>query len=272
MKDISNKLLGEFKQEKTTFWSFPERGNWATHNSRYRGNFAPQIPRNIILMYSNEKEMVLDPMVGSGTTLIECKLLHRNGIGIDINPEAVELTKQALDFESDTISKQNAYQGDVCSLDCIEDNSVDLICTHPPYLNIITYSKGKIANDLSNIASPQKFCNEMEKGIREMYRVLKPNHYCAILIGDTRKAQHYVPLSYLILCKFLKNGFALKEEIIKGQYNCIYSTRWETSAKHYGFYLIMHEHLFVFRKPSPNEDLSRIRWSTIPSKMDNIIV
>ncbi|MCD6599369.1 MAG: hypothetical protein J7L19_02195, partial [Dehalococcoidia bacterium] len=83
-------------------------------------------------------------------------------------------------------------------------------------------------------------------------------------------AQHYVPLSHFVLQKFLQNGFALKEEIIKGQHNCVYSTRWVRSAKQYGFYLIMHEHLFVFRKPSTNEDLSRIRWSIIPRELNSI--
>lgn len=58
------------KLEITTVWSFPERGKWKTNNSKYRWNFAPQIPRNIILRYSKEEDVVLDPMVGSGTTLI----------------------------------------------------------------------------------------------------------------------------------------------------------------------------------------------------------
>ena len=89
-----------FKLENTTVWSFPERGNWATHRAtaKYRGNFAPQIPRNLILRYTREGEVVLDPFVGSGTTLVECKLLHRRGIGVDINPAAVELCRRNLNF------------------------------------------------------------------------------------------------------------------------------------------------------------------------------
>jgi DNA modification methylase len=268
---MKNKLLDEFEPELTTFWSFPERGDWATHNPKYRGNFAPQIPRNILLQYSSEGDIVLDPMVGSGTTLIECKLLHRNGIGIDINPDAIELTRKALSFKFESKSQQRVYEGDVRKLDNIADNSIDLICTHPPYLNLVTYSKGKIAADLSNITSPQKFCDEFETGIKEMFRVLKPNHYCAVLIGDTRKAQHYVPLAYFVLQKFLQSGFALKEDIIKAQHNCVFSNRWVAKARQYKFYLIMHEHLFVFRKPRPNEDLSRIRWSVIPENAQTIV-
>lgn len=260
----SQLLLSQFKQESTTVWSFPERGAWATHNPNYRGNFAPQIPRNIILNYSNEGDTVLDPMVGSGTTMIECKLLHRNGIGIDINPYAVLLTKTALKFDYNTKSKQDAFIGDICSLKTIADNSIDLICTHPPYMNLVKYSDGQIEGDLSRISSPVKFCNAFEPGIKEMFRVLKPNGYCAVLIGDTRKGQHYVPLSYFVMQKFLENGFVLKEDIIKEQHNCTHSRKWTAGAKHFKFYLIMHEHLFVFRKPKIGEKLDRIKWSAMP--------
>ena len=261
----------KFKAESTSLWSFPERGSWATHNSKYRGNYAPQVPRNIIINYTNEGDTVLDPMVGSGTTMIECKLLHREGISFDINEKAIELTRRALNFEYRTDSQQIAYKGDVRDLGVIGSETIDLICTHPPYLDMVSYSKGKIKGDLSNISNPQKFCDEFDIGIKEMYRVLKPNHYCAILIGDTRKNQHYIPLSYFVFHKFLQNGFILKEEIIKAQHNCTCSSEWTSSAKKYKFYLIMHEHLFVFRKPNPKENLSKYRWSMIPSDRQFII-
>ncbi|MHB1686379.1 MAG: TRM11 family SAM-dependent methyltransferase [Ignavibacteriaceae bacterium] len=257
-----NKLLSAFEQEITTAWSFPERGNWATHNPQYRGNFAPQIPRNIILKYSNEGDFILDPMVGSGTTLIEAKLLHRNADGIDINSDAVQLCKKALEFEYESNSKQNVFLGDARNLSQYSDNSIDLIITHPPYLNIVQYSQNKIAEDLSSISSIPKFFNELQIVSQELFRVLKEDHYCAILIGDTRKAQHYIPLSYYLLQTFLKTGFVLKEEIIKAQHNCVYSKRWVQSAAKYNFYLIMHEHLFVFRKPKKDENISRIKYSS----------
>jgi len=252
----------EFKKEITTVWSFPERGKWATHNPKYRGNFAPQIPRNVILRYSKEGDVVLDPMVGSGTTLIETKLLKRKGIGIDINPEAVKTTLENLNFDSDDSFGQNVYLGDIRNINFLSNESVDLIITHPPYLNIIKYSEGKIDGDLSNISDMSKFLNEFEKGVKELYRVLKEDKYCAILIGDTRKNGHYVPLSYYVMELFLKNGFALKEDIIKVQHNCKSTPYWEKQTEKYNFYLIMHEHLFIFRKPSKKEDLRRIKYST----------
>ncbi|HRV15960.1 MAG TPA: site-specific DNA-methyltransferase, partial [Spirochaetota bacterium] len=44
--------LKDFKEELTTVWSFPERGKWATHNAKYRGNYAPQVARNLIQRYT----------------------------------------------------------------------------------------------------------------------------------------------------------------------------------------------------------------------------
>lgn len=201
-------------------------------------------------------------MIGSGTTLIESKLLHRNADGIDINPDSVEISKKALDFEYKTKSKQNVFVGDARNLSMYDDSKVDLIITHPPYLNIVQYSKNNIAEDLSSIGSIPKFFNEIQIISKELFRVLKENRYCAILIGDTRKAQHYIPLSFYLLQTFLKTGFVLKEEIIKAQHNCVYSKRWVQSAAKYNFYLIMHEHLFVFRKPKKDENKSRIKYSS----------
>ena len=252
----------EYNPEYTTVWSFPERGNWATHNSKYRGNFAPQIARNIIEMYTTKGDSILDPMVGAGTTLIEAKLLARNALGMDINPKAVRTAENALNFKHHPPSKQKVQVGDARDLSFLKNDSFDLVLTHPPYMNIIKYSEGKIPEDLSNIGSLPKFCDEIEKIAKELFHVLKPDKYCAILIGDTRKGKHYVPLSFNVMQRFLKVGFILKEDIIKVQHNCAFTNRWRGKAKRDKFYLIMHEHLFVFRKPKPGEDLSRIKYSS----------
>ncbi|MBN1634594.1 MAG: site-specific DNA-methyltransferase, partial [Ignavibacteria bacterium] len=152
--------------------------------------------------------------------------------------------------------------GDSRNLGNIIDNSIDLIIFHPPYLNIIKYSNGEIPGDLSNISNVDTFFDEIEIIAKELFRVLKFGKFCTVLIGDTRKSQHYVPLSYFLYQRFVKSNFVLKEEIIKVQHNCTYSKRWESSSNKWGFYLIMHEHLFVFRKPNLNEDISKIKWSS----------
>jgi len=240
-----------FELETTTVWSFPKRGNWATHQPSFRGNWAPQIPRNLILRYSKPKDLILDQMCGCGTTLIECKLTGRNAIGFDINPKIVELAKQNLKFKlNGNVPKINieVKVGDARSLKGIKDNSVDLIATHPPYADIIKYSEGKIEGDLSNIHSIDKFCDEMKKVASECFRVLKSKKYCGILIGDTRRKKYFTPIAYRIMQNFIDAGFNLKEDIIKHQWNCKTTPFWTKKSKEYNFFLIMHEHLFVFEK------------------------
>jgi DNA modification methylase len=208
------------------------------------------------LKYTKEEDLVLDPMMGAGTTLIEAKLLNRNAIGLDINPHAVKITQENLMFNIDNKSKLEVFNDDVRNLNRFSNDTFDLIATHPPYLNIIKYSDGKIEKDLSNIGSVAKFIKEFRPAVKEMYRVLKPNKYCAILIGDTRRRRHYIPLAYRMMNLFLAEGFILKEDIIKTQHNCKATPKWHAMVENYDFYLIMHEHLFVFRKPAKNEDLS----------------
>lgn len=95
----------DFELETTDVWSFPERGAWATHQGNFRGNWPPQMARNLILRYSKPGETVLDQMCGSGTTLKECKLLGRNAIGVDINLDCIMLTRDRLNFNYNLLTQ-----------------------------------------------------------------------------------------------------------------------------------------------------------------------
>jgi len=238
----------DFDQECTTVWSFARRGKWATHNSKYRGNWAPEVVRNLIVRYSQEGDQLLDPMIGGGTTAIECKLLNRNLLALDVNPNAIALTETALEFESDFAPKIEVALNDSRSLPMLEDASIDFVLNHPPYVDIINYSDKQIKEDLSNIHDLDEFSDEIEKVASEFYRVLKKGKYCAILIGDTRRKKMYQPLAFKVMERFLKVGFVLKEDIIKHQHNCKATGFWVNKSKEYNFLLIMHEHLFVFQK------------------------
>ena len=262
--EVQNKnLLEESEIQTTTVWSFPNRGKWLTHSAKYRGNWAPQIPGNIIRRYSKEGEVVLDPMVGSGTTMIEAKSLGRKGIAFDIHPEVVKLAKEGCKFELDKECVEPEIKlGDARKMSLITDESVDLIATHPPYLNIIKYGEKDMEGDISAISNLIKFCDEIEKIARECCRVLKPGKYCAVLIGDTRRRRHYVPLAFFVMQRFLRAGFILKEDVIKIQHNCSTTRYW--GAQERDFLLIMHEHLFVFRKPDVGDSKSVYKDSMLP--------
>ena len=187
-----------FELETKTIWSFPDRGDWATHDGNYRGNWSPYVPRNLILRYSKPGDLVLDQFAGGGTTLVEAKLLKRNIIGIDVNPAALQRCREKCDFDYDSSSKVYVKQGDARKLEFIPDKSIDFICTH--------------------------------------------------LMGDIRRKQHVIPLSFQVMQVFQRAGFTVKEIIIKEQHNCKSTDRWKERSEKYNFLMLAHEYLFVFER------------------------
>lgn len=240
----------DFELEMTTVWSFPDRGSWATHDAKWRGNWSPYIPRNILLRYSKEGDMVLDQFAGGGTTLVEAKLLNRNIVGVDVNDKALARCKDKTTFtHTGANGKVYIRKGDARKLDFIPNESIDLVCTHPPYADIIHYSDGEnIPADLSNFKT-KDFLKQMETVASESFRVLKKGKFCAVLMGDTRQKGHVIPLSFQTMQVFENAGFKVKEIIMKEQHNCRATGFWKTSSTRYNFLLLAHEYLFVFKKP-----------------------
>ncbi|MEK7276869.1 MAG: DNA methyltransferase [Chloroflexota bacterium] len=262
-----------FQPETTTIWSFKNRGKWATHDGRYRGNWSPYIPRNLILRYSQPHEVVLDYFSGGGTTAVEAKLLVRRCIARDINPDALALTKENLDFQI----PQNMFSGngkssiqpelvlgDARNLSSLESDSIDLICAHPPYAGIINYSANAVDGDLSTLSVPV-FITEMQTVACESYRVLGSGRQCAILIGDSRKSKHIIPIGFQTIRAFLNAGFILRELIIKRQHNCKTTGFWYSNSIRYNFLLLAHEFLPVFEKPAEAKAVAeskQLSWLT----------
>ena len=237
----------DFELEMTTHWSFPKRGDWATHDAKWRGNWSPYIPRNILLRYSQEGDLVLDQFAGGGTTLVEAKLLNRDIIGVDVNDAALARCREKIAFEHEGAGgKVYIRKGDARELDFIPDEGIDLICTHPPYADIIKYSED-IEADLSRL-KVKDFLEAMKPVAAECFRVLKKGKFCTVLMGDTRQKGCMVPISFDVMRIFQEAGFTLKELIIKEQHNCRATGYWKTNSVKYNFLLIAHEYLFVFRK------------------------
>lgn len=234
--------MNSFHEESTTIWSFKDRGDWATHKGDYPGNCSPYVVKNLLIKYTNKNDIVLDQFVGSGTTIIESLLLNRKAIGIDINDKALDITKSRI---KDIDGAYKLIKGDAAKL-TLQDKSVDFICTHPPYMDIIKYSNG-INGDIS-LLNGEEFYNSIKLVAKESFRVLKEKSYCAVLIGDIRKNGFIIPLGFNVMKLFLNESFSLKEIIIKEQHNCRSTDRWKEIAKHMNFLLIQHEYIFVFQK------------------------
>lgn len=269
----------ELTDVSTTVWSFPKRGSWGTHRGDYRGNWPPQMARAVILMLTKPGDTVVDPMSGSGTTCIEAKLLGRNCIAVDVDYGAVMLTHHRLYWLEKAIEEMGAppppdgsagdvlragvevYHGDARDLGLLSDSSADLVATHPPYFNIIRYGSGTDRANLARARKLSEYLSMLGDVVKEAYRILKPGAHLAILVGDTRRRRHYVPITHHALRLMLEAGFILREEVIKIQHR-MKTTRevWRKARR--DFLLIYHEKLYILRKPLGDRDLRNHSLST----------
>ena len=177
--------------------------------------------------------------------MVEAKLLGRNAIGTDINPKAFDRCKEKIAFEYGE-AKIEVREADARKLDFVKDASIDFICTHPPYANIIKYSDG-IDGDIS-LLDYNGFLTAMGQVAEEAFRVLKKGKYCAFVIGDIRQRGSVRPLGFDTMKVFEKAGVKLKEIIIKQQHNCKMTVKWEETSVEKNFFLLAHEYVFVLKK------------------------
>jgi len=179
----------------------------------YPGTFPMMVPINCILRYSHIGELILDPMAGSGTTLIACAMLDRLGIGIDLNIEAERASQKRFQLvqEKDPKLKPNLGQqkyilGDARDLSFLDNNSVDFIIGHPPYLDMMDYGS---AATIKELPAYRQFL----KGIlSECLRVLKPGRYSCFQVGPF--ASRKQPLHHFLLQEALDAGFGFVDEIV----------------------------------------------------------
>ena len=96
---------GDFKSWRNSIWEIsPEKAGRLNHVAPY----PKEIPHRIIVLYSYEKEIIMDPFLGSGTTCVAAKNLNRKSIGIEINPKYCEiavkrLRQEVFDFRKSTV-------------------------------------------------------------------------------------------------------------------------------------------------------------------------
>jgi len=265
IKNVIKKWHPEgFRKEKTTVWDFPKRGDWAVHSSNYRGNWPPEIPRNLILRYTKAGDIVVDAFAGGGTTLIEAWLLNRRSIGLDISKLATDTIKANLKQmeEMATLderirlnysykplvikaSEANALKlSEIIAKKGITGRVVKLICAHPPYLDSIKYTMGD-ERDLALIHDPLVFYDKMRVFAQQVKNIICPDGICAILIGDVKKNKRAIPLGFKTLEQFLIEGFELENIVIKTQHKDRSTEFW---VGHKSDILLMaHEYLFIMR-------------------------
>jgi len=240
-----------------SLWVLNRRDNSGAHIGWYWGNFIPQIPNQFLRRYTKSEDWVLDPFLGSGTTLIECKHLGRNGIGIELQDKVANAAVKLIEKEKNTQNiKTSVIIGDSTDLNIKSElsklgiKSVQLLLMHPPYWDIIKFSNDK--RDLSNAKNIQDFLLMLGKVVDNTYDILDRGRYFGLVIGDKYSKGDWIPLGFYCMQEVLKRGYQLKSIIVKnfeetkGKRN--QKELWRYRALVGGFYIFKHEYIFLFKK------------------------
>lgn len=240
-----------------SLWLYESRDRSGAHNAKYWGNFIPQIPNQLLQRFTKVGDWVLDPFLGSGTTLIECRKLNRNGLGIELLPEVAEIAKSNI--ETQKTNKQvknivvNANSQNIDLQIHLSKNNIEnfkFILYHPPYWNIIKFSDR--TNDISNADTLETFLLQMQNVFDNTLPYLAKNHFFAVVIGDKYEKGSWVPLGFHIMNQLQQKGHLLKSIIVKnfdqtkGKQN--QKALWRYRALAGGFYIFKHEYIFLFQK------------------------
>lgn len=258
INDINLNRWKEYQEIITdSLWILEKRDTSGAHIGSYWGNFIPQIPNQLMLRYTKKEDWVIDPFVGSGTTLIECRRLGRNGIGVELNPEVAKEAKNLIKKESNAHNvNTEVITGDSRkvnlkeTLDKFGVKQVQLLIMHPPYHNIIKFSKGN--NDLSNAPTTEDFVKMFGEVLDNTVPYLEKGRYLGIVIGDKYCKGTWIPLGFYIMNEVLKKDFSLKSIIVKnfeetrGKRN--QKELWRYRALVGGFYIFKHEYILLFKK------------------------
>lgn len=167
----------------------------------------------LIRYFTKSGQTVLDPFVGVGSTLKACAVDQRKGIGIELNPQFAELSRERLATEIgdmfSTVEDQQILEGDARDvLPTLPDESIDFVVTSPPYWSILKKEDHKVrqerlANglstdygederDLAKIESYEDFLVELTKLLGECARTLRSGKYMAIVVSDFREKSRYI--------------------------------------------------------------------------------
>lgn len=241
----------------SSLWIIDRRKKDDLNENNYHGNYIPQIPEHFIKRFTKQGEIVIDPFVGSGTTIFEAIHNKRRAIGIDLNKEIVELINSKISMEDEciAISADSASSNTITQVKSILNNNygvdkAQLLALHPPYHNIIRFSEDP--NDLSNCNSVSDFVERFSKLVDLWLPLLEDGRYLYLVIGDLYQNSQLVPLSAYCLNELLQKDLTLKGTIIKNTVNTRaqqgQSGLWRYRALNSDYYLFEHEYIYVFRK------------------------
>lgn len=258
INDINLRRWKEYDEVITdSLWVEPRRDTAGAHVGSYWGNFIPQIPRQLMLRYTKRHDWVLDCFLGSGTTLIECRRLGRNGLGVELNPQVARQARGRIRQESNPHDvRAEVVTGDSRRvnlrgrLDRLQVGQVQLVILHPPYHDIIVFSDDH--QDLSTAQTTDDFLRMFGEVVDNATPLLERGRYLAVVIGDKYARGEWQPLGFACMQEVLKRDYLLKSIVVKN-FDETRAKReqkqlWRYRALAGGFYVFKHEYVLLFQK------------------------
>lgn len=231
-EDIEENILEKEKnQRERSFngltakeWASLSKNVWNDVSSARKGKhlqhgatFPEKLINRLITIYTKKGDFVLDPFVGTGTTLEACRNTERNGIGIELNDKFIPFAKEICSQHT-LVSKYSirVYQDDCRNLlKYVKENQIQLMVTSPPYANFIqkaeedrkkTHKKSLITiennsqvkrysdmpEDFGNLIYNQ-FLIEIKELMKKLFQVTKPGGYNVWIVKDARDTKNKIP-------------------------------------------------------------------------------
>jgi adenine-specific DNA-methyltransferase len=194
---------------------------------------------NLLMRYTAPGETVLDPMVGSGTTLDVCSDLDRKGLGFDLQPQRPEIKLND--------SRKLPLQA----------NAVDFVFIDPPFSTHVAYSDdprciGKL--DAAGDDGGEAYYGSMQRVIGEMHRVLRPGRHAALYVSDSwRRTQRagrdvFMPIGFNLFALLCDHFDPVDIVCVARKNQKLAMGNHRKAAEESNFFLRGFNYLFIMRK------------------------
>jgi len=227
--------------------------SWFVHNPprrrkdvlRHPGKFPEILAQEFIELFTKSRQVVFDPMAGTGSTLVGALRSGRNSYGVELNPEYADLARQVLVEERDHLAEDalgltsEIITGDAAQIaehvGALQIPPIDYVLTSPPYWDMLRAAGAKTQKnrrsdealdvyysedprDLGNLTDYQEFLTRLTAIYAGLQPYLSPQAYLTIIVKNVKKGGVIYPLAW-DLARSLSGVYRLKDEKIWVQDN-----------------------------------------------------
>jgi DNA modification methylase len=231
----------EWMKYQIGVWQFYYEGRDVRDKKVHPATFPISLAKRAIELFTHKGELVLDPFVGSGTTLVAANDLDRNALGTDLSERYVEFANSRLP-RIGSVCDQLAMTADAREIPSVlEDESVSLIFTSPPYANLLNRKRknksrrgdqrknnqymqveqySQDARDLGTMALDD-YTEAMGEIFADLLPLLKRRAHCVINVPDMWWEDQRITIHVALIEKMRHVGYELRNTIIWDRTNIV---------------------------------------------------